>query len=85
MDLKLHDVPTKYHHILNELWSCNSDMDVAIYLYQCHPQKRKIAESLIELIKLEIIDSNFESLSKKYIPEDFNDKLMDIIKNGPSS
>ena len=87
MSFSIKDIPKQYHFVLDEIWSCNTDMDLFIYINSCGPQKKRIAENLIELIKLEMIDKNFEAASKAYLDDRFHNQINSIYgkTNGTTS
>lgn len=54
--MKIEGLTAEDVFMLNELWSLDSEEDVLIYLSNLPNEKMKQAETLIELIKLELID-----------------------------
>ena len=79
MSFSIKDIPKQYHFVLDEIWSCNTDMDLFIYINSCGPQKKRIAENLIELINLEMIDKNFDIACQ--LADDLYFKFMDNLSD----
>lgn len=76
MEFRVDSIPKKYHGIMDELWSCTTQTELRIYLTSCSPQKRQIAETLMELVRMEILDNHFEKNRDRLIdPNEFNDMM----------
>ena len=76
MEFRVDSIPKKYHGIMDELWSCTTQTELRIYLTSCSPQKRQIAETLMELVRIEILDNHFEKNRDQLIdPNEFNDMM----------
>lgn len=76
MEFRVDNIPKKYHGIMDELWSCTTQAELRIYLTSCSPQKRQIAETLMELVRIEILDNHFEKNRDQLIdPNEFNDMM----------
>jgi hypothetical protein len=76
MEFRVDNIPKKYNGIMDELWSCTSQPELQIYLTSCSPEKRQIAETLMELVRIEILDNHFEKNRDRLIdPNEFNDMM----------
>ena len=76
MEFRVDNIPKKYHGIMDELWSCTTPTELKIYLTSCSLEKRQIAETLMQLVKIEILDNHFEKNRDRLIdPNEFNDMM----------
>ena len=77
--LHLDSIPKKYHGILDELWQLTSTDELVLYLHTCSERKRTIAESLVELLQLEMLDRQFEKSKAHYLDAEFNTYMKEIL------
>tara|TARA_Y100000389_G_C17423552_1_gene498183 strand:- start:76 stop:342 length:267 start_codon:yes stop_codon:yes gene_type:complete len=88
MNYVIENIPVKYHPVMDELWQCSSDEDLMRYLKMCGKEKREIAITLIELVRIEILDEHFEKARDLHLTQGFFDDMHRLIKGknlGPRS
>jgi hypothetical protein len=84
MDYVIENVPVKYHPVMDELWQCSSDKELMSYLKMCGEEKRAIAITLIELVRIEILDEHFVKARDVHLNQDFFDYMHKLIKGKKS-
>lgn len=77
--IQLDRVPKKYHGILDEIWQLTSTDELQLYLFTCSERKRNIAESLVELLQLEMLDIQFEKSKAVYLDEKFDNYMKETL------
>ena len=77
--IQLESVPKKYHRILDELWDLGSTKELVLYLHTCSDRKREIAESLVELLQIEMLDRQFEKSKAVYLDDEFNTYMKETL------
>lgn len=88
MNYVIENIPVEYHPVMDELWQCSSDEDLMRYLKMCGKEKRDIAITLIELVRIEILDEHFEKARDLHLTQGFFDDMHKLIRGknlGPRS
>lgn len=81
MDYVIENIPAKYHSVMDELWQCSDDIELMSYLKMCGQEKRDIAITLIELVRIEILDEHFEKSRDHYLTQEFFDNMHKLIRD----
>lgn len=82
MRLRLEDIPKKYHSILDDIWKCHTNEELKLYLTILPRKKIKIALTLLEMIRLQVLDNDFDVSSNSLMFGKYETELDKIIKKG---
>ena len=78
--MEIKDIPKHHHRILDNIWKCKSNSELRMYLSILPPSKLMIAQSLIEMIRLHILDEHFEAARESHLDVKFTNYFENILR-----